>query len=151
RSRDPARISLRGSQRGDPPMQPTLEAPPRHRFVLELLDERGRRIHDIPLERADFHRAIESAFFTALRGDLFTEHAPPLVPARLERRLQIAAPVSAGFEIVHDTPAGEHRECFGLEHFKTLVRRSAAPLALAGKIAADATLAYRLTAFADGI
>jgi len=130
-------------------MQPTLETPVRHRFVLELLGARGVRIHDVPLERADFHRAIESAFFTALRRGLFTDYTPPLDSARIEPCMRSSAPASAGFEVILDTPAGEHRERFGLEFFKTLVRRTAAPLVLAGKITADTELSYRLTAFAD--
>jgi hypothetical protein len=116
--------------------------PPRQRFVLELLHD-GRPVQALPLERADFARAVEAAFFEALRRGLFQTYDPPLLRANLE-------PYGDGFEVVLPLPAGgEQRRRFGGGFFRFLARQAGVQLALAGKVPGDAVLLYRLAALAD--
>jgi proteasome lid subunit RPN8/RPN11 len=59
-------------------------------------------------------------------------------------------PQATGFEVVFLLPnGGERRQSFGLDYFKTLARRHAARLVLAGRLPADGTVVCRLSAFAD--
>ena len=54
-------------------------------YRLEFFKVRGgERVHDLPLARADFDRAIEATFFDALRSGQFAEYAPPFAEARVE-------------------------------------------------------------------
>jgi len=130
-------------------MTSALAAPPRHRFVLEMLAGDGGRRHDLHLERADFHRAVESAFFAVLRRGEVRDYTPPLEQAVILPAGRREGPASSGFEVVLSTPGGEHRERFGLEYFKSLMLRTGAQLALAGKVAPDARVGFRLTSFLD--
>src|SRR5262245_21029169 len=120
-----------------------------HRFVVELLAPGGGRLHEASLEKADFARAVEATFFEALRRGAFAEYAPPMSRARVEPAFSGDGPQSAGFEVVLPTPAGEVRRRFGLDYFRTFARRTGAQLILAGTVENEATIAYRLTAFAD--
>jgi proteasome lid subunit RPN8/RPN11 len=123
--------------------------PLRYRFVLELLHN-GRPIHDLPLDRADFARAVEAAFFAALRRGVYHDYDPPLERAVVEPVLETASPQSAGFEVVLPLPDGStQRQRFGSDFFQTLARRTGAQLAVAGRLSGDATLLYRLAAFRD--
>ncbi len=123
--------------------------PLRHRFVLELLHE-GRPVHALPLERGDFARAIEAAFFEGLRRGAFDTYDPPLDRAALEPVLEAGSPHADAFEVVLPLPAGgELRRRFGGSYFKALARQAGVQLALAGKVPGDALLAYYLAAFAD--
>jgi proteasome lid subunit RPN8/RPN11 len=131
-------------------MSQTLSAPPRHRFVLELLAPDGRRLHDAALEKEDFARAVEATFFEALRRGSFRDYAPPTDQARVEPAFAGHGPLASGFEIVLPTPAGEARQRFGLSYFKTFARRTGAQLAVGGTLDPAATVLFRLTAFPEG-
>lgn len=127
----------------------TTTTPLSYRFVLDVRTPEGRLIHGLRLERADFARAVEETFFDALRAGDFAGYAVPTDGVRIVPTFRGDGPRSAGFEVILPTPAGERRERFGLEFFKTLARRTGAQLALAGKVAGDATVAYHLAAFAE--
>lgn len=128
-------------------MQTTL-TPARHRFVLELHHD-GGPVHAVALERADFGRAAEAAFFDALRRGHFSEYAPS-ADARIDPVFRDGSPHAEAFEAVIPLPAGgELRRRFGAEFFGNLGRRTGAKLAVAGRVPADATLLYRLAAYAD--
>ena len=123
--------------------------PLRHRFVLELMYD-DRPVHELPLERADFARAGEATFFEALRRGLFRDYDPPLERAVLEPILDPGSPHVTAFEVMVPLPGGgEQRGRFGGAFFKALAHRTGAQLAMAGRVPADATLLYRLAAFAD--
>jgi proteasome lid subunit RPN8/RPN11 len=123
--------------------------PVRHRFVLELHHD-GECVHALPLERADFARAVEATFFESLRRGLYRDYDPPLERAALEPALEPGSPHAATFEVVLPlSSGGEQRGRFTGEFFKNLARRTGAQLAVAGRVPADATLQYRLAAFAD--
>jgi proteasome lid subunit RPN8/RPN11 len=129
-------------------MTATLTPPVRHRFVLELIHG-NRLIHEAVLARADFARAVEATFFEALRRGEFDRYEVPLETARIEPSFT-DGPHFEDFDVVLPTPAGkEVRRRFGGNLFATLVRRTGARLVLAGKLPGDATLLYRLSAFAD--
>jgi proteasome lid subunit RPN8/RPN11 len=124
------------------------QAPARHRFVLELLHE-GRPLPALALERADFGRAIEAAFFDALRAGHFTEYAPP-ANASVEPVLAPGSPHVEAFEVAVPLPSGgEQRRRFGGDYFSRVAMRTGAQLAVAGQVPADAKLSYRLAAYAD--
>lgn len=128
-------------------MQST-QTPVRHRFVLELLHD-GRPLPALALERADFGRAIEATFFDALRAGHFTEYAPP-ANAVVEPVLTADSPHAEAFEVAVPLPqGGEQRRRFGGDYFSRVAMRTGAQLAVAGQVPADATLAYRLAAYAD--
>jgi hypothetical protein len=117
--------------------------------VLELWHD-NRRAADLPLEKADFARAVEATFFEALRRGEFLGYAPPLAAARVEPCLKDAGPSSPAFEVVLPTPAGQEvRQRFDADYFQTMARRTGARLVLAGRLPGDAVLEYRLSAFAD--
>jgi proteasome lid subunit RPN8/RPN11 len=130
-------------------MTAVLSSPVRHRFVLEILHD-NRRLHEAPLEKADFARAVETTFFEALRKGAFETYAPPFDLARIEPCFEGDGPSAPAFEVVLPTPAGkEFRQRFEGEFFRTLVRRTAAQLVLAGRVPLEGVLHYRLGAFAD--
>jgi proteasome lid subunit RPN8/RPN11 len=123
--------------------------PPRHRFVLELLHD-GRPVHSVPLESADFARAVEATFFEALRRGAFNNYDLPLERAVFEPVLEDGSSLAEAFEVVLPLPAGgEHRHCFTGGYFKALARQAGVQLALAGKVPGDAVLEYCLAAYAD--
>jgi proteasome lid subunit RPN8/RPN11 len=123
--------------------------PVRHRFVLELHHD-GRPVHELPLERADFARAVEATFFEALRRGRCRDYDPPLEQAAVEPLFRAGSPHAEAFEVVVPLPTGgEQWQRFDGEFFRTLARRTGAQLALAGRVPLDATLRYRLAAFVD--
>jgi proteasome lid subunit RPN8/RPN11 len=128
-----------------------LQAPTiRHRFQLELWNGR-QRVHAVPLERTDFARAIEAAFFDALRRGVVERYDPHPETARLEPcfALEEGSPVATGFTVALPTPAGEHCLRLPAEYFQTTSRRIGAELILQGKLPNNTLLHYRLTALAD--
>jgi hypothetical protein len=129
-------------------MPEVLTQPAQHRFVLELLAPDGRRLGAAALDQPDFARAVEATFFEALRQGAFHEYALSPDRARIDPLFR-DRPQSAGFEVVLPTPAGEIRRRYGLDFFKTFVRRLGAQLVLGGKLPADAVIAYRLSALVD--
>src|SRR5262245_22327965 len=127
---------------------PSTQTPARHRFVLELLHD-GRPLPAMALERADFGRAIEATFFDALRAGHFSEYAPPS-DAAVEPVLDPGSPHVEAFDVVVPLPrGGEQRRRFAGDYFARVAMRGGAQLAVAGQVPPDATLAYRLAAFAD--
>jgi proteasome lid subunit RPN8/RPN11 len=126
--------------------------PGTYRFRLEFLQDRAECVHEMQLERADFARAIEAAFFGALRKGQFTDYDPQLDRARLEPRFleEDGSPRTHGFAVVVPTPdGGEHRELFDARFFKGLGRRVGAELAGAGRVPNGTVLHYRLAAYLD--
>jgi proteasome lid subunit RPN8/RPN11 len=120
----------------------------RHRFVLELLHG-GRPLPALPLERADFGRAIEATFFDALRIGHFSEYAPP-ADVIVEPVLTHVSPLAEAFDVAVPLPqGGEQRRRFGADYFANVAMQRGAQLAVAGQVPPDATLAYRLAAYAD--
>ena len=119
------------------------------RFAMELLTPGGKRLDTVALERADFDRAIEATCFDALRRGEVSEYAFAKDQARIVPRFPGDGPRSAGFDIAIDTCSGERRRHFSLDYFRTTMRRHGAGLAVAGRLAPDATVAFRLAAFAE--
>jgi proteasome lid subunit RPN8/RPN11 len=120
-----------------------------YRYTLELLDADGQPVHEVALARADFGRAVEATFFDALRRGHFQDYVPALEQARLEPRFaRPDLPHTKGFAVVLPTPAGEQRRDFSIDFFHGLARRSAVPLAAAGRLP-EALVLYRLGAYLD--
>src|SRR3954466_1265260 len=116
---------------------PSTQTPVRHRFVLELLHEE-KALPAVPLERADFGRAIEATFFDALRAGHFAEYAPP-ANATVEPILSPGSPHAEGFEVAAPWPqGGEQRRRFGSGYFSRVARQQGVQLALARQVPADA-------------
>src|SRR3954469_22559601 len=128
-------------------MHPT-QTPARCRFELELLHG-GRPLPALALERADFGRAIEATFFDALRGGHFSEYSPP-ADVIVEPVSATGSPHAEAFDVAVPLPhGGEQRRRFGADYFADVAMRRGAQLAVAGQVPPDATLAYRLAAYAD--
>jgi proteasome lid subunit RPN8/RPN11 len=120
-----------------------------HTFALDLFTADGQRLGAVALEKADFTRAVEACFFTALRQGRFANYAVPQEEVRVEPVVRQLAPGrhTDAFEVVLPLPGGaEQRTRFGLDFFKGLVRRSAVPLVAAGRLAEDSALVYLLRA-----
>ena len=96
--------------------------PVQHRFVLELLHGQ-RRIQEVCLEKADFARVVEAAFFDALRRGELASYQSPADLARIEPCFDGDGPTSDGFDVVLQVPSGrEVRKRFGVDVFETFVR-----------------------------
>lgn len=135
-------------------MTQTTATPPAHyRYRLEFLAGKGRRIHYVPLDSADFVRAVESAFFDGLCRGVFPSYDPPLGRARIEPLFPPArseSPGAAGFAVVLPTSAGgEHRVSFESRFFHSQVTRTAGDLVRQGRLANLSVLAYQLTAYLE--
>lgn len=113
-----------------------------YHFALQLHAD-GRAVGVLPLERGDFARAAEAAFFAALRAGRVRDYAPSLDRAHL-------APHGGGFEATLPLPSGDATAHFGIDYFKTFARRHGARLVLAGALAPGAALAVRLVARPGG-
>ena len=66
-------------------MPQTRARPALYQYRLEFFKSRGgQRVHEVPLARADFDRAVEAAFIEGLRRGEFSRYAPPFDSARVE-------------------------------------------------------------------
>jgi proteasome lid subunit RPN8/RPN11 len=130
---------------------PVLEAGPGvYRYELELLLGEGRQTHRLPLEKADFNRAIEAAFFEGLRQGVFRDYVPPTEGVRVVPRFPSSTdPHVAGFDVVLPTEGEGFRRSFRPDFFKGLARRVGVQLATAGDVPEEGVLVYQLNAFAE--
>jgi proteasome lid subunit RPN8/RPN11 len=128
-------------------------APETYRFRLEFFDTQRRRVHELALTTADFHRAIEDTFFAGLRQGVFTEYDPRASEAILTPRFTKATEGIPGverFEVALPTPdGGLHRKSFDRGFFHSLVRRTGAQLVTAGKVLEGGTVLFQLAAYRD--
>jgi proteasome lid subunit RPN8/RPN11 len=136
-------------------MPPTGARPARYQYRLEFFRVRGReRVHDLPLARADFDRAIEAAFFDGLRRGLFADYVPPFAGARVEPafgRSNGGSPNAAGFRVALPLPdGGEHGKEFPAEFFERRALRIGADLVRARRVPNNSTLLYQLSAYLEG-
>src|SRR5688572_3607713 len=125
---------------------------PAYQFRLELFDQHGKAVHDIPLAPPDFNRAIEAAFFDGLRRGLYGDYDLPLSRARVEPRFADAngSPRAAGFDVLLPDSHGGHRVGFDSEFFDNRATRLGQELVRAKKQPEGPTLVYQLAAYLDG-
>ena len=99
--------------------------PTAYQFRLELFDQEHRAVHEVALAMADFHRAIETAFFDGLRRGLYQAYDAPLSRARVEPRFEggNGSPRAAGFDVVLPGGDGEHRVGFNADFFDSRATR----------------------------
>lgn len=134
-------------------MPPTRARPALYQYRLEFFKVRGgARVHELPLARADFHRAVEAAFFDGLRRGLFAEYAPPFGEARVEPAFaEEGSPNASGFRVVLPLPGGgEHRREFSAEFFDGRATRVGTELVRAGRVPNNSTILYQLSAYLEG-
>jgi proteasome lid subunit RPN8/RPN11 len=135
-------------------MPPTTVQPALYQYRLEFFKVRGGgRVHELPLARADFHRAIEATFFDALRRGLLGEYAPPFAAARIEPAFGdegAGSPRAAGFRVVLPLPGGgEERREFTADFFDGRATRAGADLVRARRVPNNSTLLYQLSAYLE--
>jgi proteasome lid subunit RPN8/RPN11 len=136
-------------------MPQTRARPALYQYRLEFFKVRGgERVHELRLARADFDRAIEAAFFGAMRRGQFTEYNPPLAMARIEPAFgdnNDGSPNAPGFLVVLPLPGGgEHRQGFPAEFFDRRATRIGADLVRAKRVPNGSTLLYQLSAYLEG-
>jgi proteasome lid subunit RPN8/RPN11 len=127
--------------------------PPSYQYRLEFFRIRGgERVHELPLARTDFDRAIEATFFDALRRGRFTDYAPPLPRARIEPRFaREGTPDARGFRVVLPLPdGGEQTRDFPADFFDPRALRLGAELVRSRRVPNNSMLLYQLTAYLDG-
>ena len=128
--------------------------PALYQYRLEFFKVRGGdQVHDVPLARSDFYRAIEAAFFDGLRRGLFADYAPPFAGARVEPafgRSNGGSPNAAGFRVALPLPdGGEHGKEFPAEFFERRALRIGADLVRARRVPNNSTLLYQLSAYLE--
>ena len=133
-------------------MPQTRTRPALYHYRLEFFKVRGgERVHDLPLARADFSRAIEATFFDGLRRGLFTDDDPPMAEARIEPAFADGSPNARGFRVVLPLPGGdEHRQDFPAEFFDRWALRIGADLVRQRRVPNNSTLLYQLSAYLEG-
>jgi hypothetical protein len=127
---------------------PRTKAPPAlYRFRLEFFHGKDRRVHELPLAKPDFARAVEAAFFEALRRGLFDDYTPPADALLLPCFAAPGSPRADGFAVALPLPGGDdYRKEFPSEFFDRRARRVAAELARAGRVEEGSTVLYQLSA-----
>jgi proteasome lid subunit RPN8/RPN11 len=131
---------------------PRLQSPPAsHRFRLEFRQRGGKCFSEVPLDEADFARAIETAFFDGLRRGRFSRYEVPHEGVRLEPCFAKAiAPRTRGFRVILPTPTGdEHQVEFPTRFFSPRAQQLMRELLVAGRINADTLLFFHLAAYPD--
>jgi proteasome lid subunit RPN8/RPN11 len=126
--------------------------PPSYQYHLEFFRIRGgERVHELPLARADFDRAIEATFFDALRRGRLRDYAPLLTRARIEPRFtRESMPDAGGFRVLLPlADGGEQTREFAAEFFERRAFRVGAELVRSGRVPNNSTLLYQLTAYLD--
>jgi proteasome lid subunit RPN8/RPN11 len=133
-------------------MPQTRTRPALYHYRLEFFKVRGgERVHDLPLARADFSRAIEATFFDGLRRGLFTDYDPPMAEARIEPAFADGSPNARGFRVVLPLPGGgEHRKSFPAEFFDRRALRIGTDLVRQRRVPNGSTLLYQLSAYLEG-
>jgi len=134
-------------------MPQTAVRPALYQYRLEFFKVRGgERVHDLPLVRADFDRAIETTFFDALRSGQFADYAPPFAEARIEPDFgtETGSPHAPNFRVVLPLPdGGELRREFASEFFDQRATRIGADLVRAQRVPNNSTLLYQLSAYLE--
>ena len=130
-------------------MPQTRTRPALYQYRLEFFKVRGgERVHELPLARADFDRAVEATFFDGLRRGLFTEYTPPFAAARIEPAFasgKQGSPNAEGFRVVLPLPdGGEHAQEFPAEFFDRRALRIGTELVRAESVPNNSTLLYQL-------
>jgi proteasome lid subunit RPN8/RPN11 len=134
-------------------MTQTRVQPALYQYRLEFFKSRGgQRVHEVPLARADFDRAVEATFFDALRRGLFTDYSPPFAAARVEPAFarKEGTPRARGFRVVLPLPdGGEQVKEFDAGFFDRRALRIASDLVRAEEVPNGSTLLYQLAAYLD--
>ncbi len=134
-------------------MTPTRVRPALYCYRLEFFAARGGAcVHDVPLARADFDRAIEATFFDGLRRGLFADYAPPFAAAHIVPAFGRGegSPRAAGFCVaIPAADGGEHRKEFSADFFGRRALRLGADLVRAGRVPNGSTLLYQLAAYPE--
>jgi proteasome lid subunit RPN8/RPN11 len=133
-------------------MNQTRVRPALYQYRLEFFKTRGGgRVHEVPLARADFDRAVEATFFDALRRGLFTEYSPPFAAARVVPDFpKEGSPRTEGFCVVLPLPGGgEHEKVFSADFFDRRALRIGTELVRAETVPNGSTILYQLAAYLD--
>jgi proteasome lid subunit RPN8/RPN11 len=136
-------------------MPPTRTRPALYQYRLEFFKVRGgQRLHELPLARADFDRAIEATFFDGLRRGLFAEYAPPFGEARIEPAFadeDAGSPNAEAFRVVLPLPGGgEYVREFPAEFFDRRATGIGTDLVRAKRVPNGSTIVYQLAAYLEG-
>jgi proteasome lid subunit RPN8/RPN11 len=135
-------------------MPQTRTRPALYQYRLEFFKVRGgERVHELPLARAEFDRAIEATFFDGLRRGLFTDYTPSLAAARIEPAFangKQGSPNAEGFRVVLPLPdGGEHALEFPAEFFDRRALRIGTELVRSQDVPNNSTLLYQLSAYLE--
>jgi proteasome lid subunit RPN8/RPN11 len=124
-----------------------------YQYRLEFFKTRGGRVHEVPLARADFDRAVEATFFEALRRNLFTDYKPPFAAARVVPDFpsgKEGSPRTEGFRVVLPLPeGGEHEKEFSADFFDRRALRIGTELVRDEKVPNGSTILYQLAAYLE--
>jgi proteasome lid subunit RPN8/RPN11 len=125
-----------------------------YQYRLEFFKtRRGERVHEVPLARVDFDRAVEATFFDALRDGRFGEYRPPFAAARVEPAFasgKEGSPRAKGFRVVLPLPeGGEHGKEFSADFFDRRALRIGTELVRAERVPNKSTLLYQLAAYLE--
>jgi proteasome lid subunit RPN8/RPN11 len=129
----------------------TASATDAYSYRLEFSDEQRAPVHTEPLVAADFHRAIDTTFFTAFRQGVLPAYDPQRELARIEPVFagEGLSARAKGFRVSVPRLGGEFTQEFGIHYFAARASRQRAGLRRDRGAAADASLYYALGAYLD--
>jgi proteasome lid subunit RPN8/RPN11 len=134
-------------------MPQTRVRPALYQYRLEFFKPRRGRVHELPLARADFDRAIEATFFDALRSGSFAEYRPPFAAARIAPAFasgKEGSPRAEGFRVVLPLPdGGEQEKEFTADFFDRRALRIGTDLVRDGRLPNGSTVLYQLSAYLE--
>jgi proteasome lid subunit RPN8/RPN11 len=134
-------------------MDHTRDQPAMYQLRLEFRIEDGPPIRAERLTPADFARAVQAAYFDALRRGKLDEYDPAATAAIIEPRFvrNSGAPLTTGFRVLIPTPHGARHELdFGLSFFHNRASRVRAELTRDQQAASEVSVYYHLAAYLDG-
>lgn len=131
-------------------MPHTESRPVTYQFRLELFNEQHEPVRELVLAPADFHRAVEAAFFEKLREGRFTHYDPPLGCSRIEPHFTDGSPHVEAFDVVwSDRNGSEHRVQFESDYFAHRAVRMSAEMLRDGSEPEKSKVLYQLAAYLD--
>lgn len=123
------------------------------RYRLEFSDEQGELRHAVPLDPAEFERAVYATSFHGLRQGLFNTYDPRLDRARIEPIFPEAgdsAARTAGFRVTaRDASGGEAGLDFGIGYFSSRATAIRAQWIRNQQLPPETSLLYQLAAYLD--
>jgi proteasome lid subunit RPN8/RPN11 len=121
-------------------------------MCLEVLRLDGTPAITIPLAEADFARAVETAFFIALRQGRFADYLVPRDGVRVEPlfgRKRSPSSAAVGFQVSMPTPdGGIHETHFSANFLRSHARRLVVDRVVGGELPPE-DVAFRLAAYQD--